>query len=196
MHDRYIGYRRVPFYSQKSGLLTNGESLSHSETIKWENNLCGLACALMVLNKFSDHKHSPSELFSSAIKIGAYNTERGWIHHKLASMLKEYGIQGITRSVSKLSEIYELLSQSNLIIASVAPNYANADSNLLRKRNGHLILIIGMLSRDSGPMQLNLHDPGSRDTNGGKNIAVDWQIFERNFSGNIITFKKSLNKLW
>lgn len=191
MIDTYVGYHEVPYYSQKRKFLLKEGSLKLSQIDEWENNLCGLVCALMVLNAFSTgSEHTIAEVLSLASKIDAFDQRRGWIHKKIVSLLGKYGIKGKCRSADDLDVMRELLNRKNLIIASVAPNYLNAEStDTTNKRGGHLVLIVGMYLIEAGNYQLFINDPGNEVSDGGQNLTVDSSIFESHFSGNIIVFE-------
>lgn len=191
MIDTYVGYREVPYYSQKREFLIKEGSLSLPQIDEWENNLCGLMCSLMVLNAFSPgFEHTAAELLSLTSKIGAFDQRRGWKHKKILSLLEKYGIKGGRRSTHDLEVIYELLSRKDLVVASVAPNYLNAEStDAISERSGHLVLIVGMCLVEAENYRLFINDPGNEVAEGGENLSVDSSIFESHFSGNIIVFE-------
>lgn len=191
MKDTYVGYREVPYYSQKKEFLLKEGSLKPPQIDQWENNLCGLMCSLMVLNAFSTgSEHTVAELLSLTSKIGAFDQRRGWKHKKIVSLLGKYGINGKRRSVDDLDAMYELLDRKNLVVASVTPNYLNAEfADKKNERGGHLVLIVGMCHIEAGHYQLSINDPGNEVSDGGQNLAVDSRIFGSHFSGNIIVFE-------
>ncbi len=191
MHEQYIGHRDVPLYTQQSDLLVRDGLLKQPEMVGWENSLCGLTCALMVLDEFDGNVHTLSELLNFAKETHAYDTKRGWIHNRLAAILTKYEIDGVSQTVSNLSDVYRLLEENNLVVASVGHDYQHVNHKLFKNRKGHLILIIGMSVSDDHIYKLHINDPGSETTEAGKNIVVDGKIFRSNFSGNIIAFGKS-----
>lgn len=190
MHDRYVGHGDVTFFPQQlvfSQLEHNQEDTSF---LRWKNSLCGLSCAMMVLDTFTVKKHNPSELFELAVKNSAYDSSRGWIHAKLAELLQNYGIFGKSEFFQGSSQLYSRLRDGNLIVASVSFRYMNISVNPFRRKSGHLVLVTQMLMKSDGQYDVRLHDPGSEDIAGGENIILDWELFNSNFSGNIISFKK------
>lgn len=192
MPDKFVGYRKIEFYSQKVKFLFDEGSLKHPQIVKWENNLCGLVCVLMVLNAFDRLKHTVSELLDLAGKDNAYDSRKGWIHAKIADLLRYYGIVGKSKSIKGLAEIYELLCKGCLVIASVSPNYSDFVLSFFpRRKTGHLILIIGMFLTSTGRYKLVIHDPGSAITESRQNFIVDGMTFNKNFSGRGIIFNKS-----
>ena len=192
MGEKYSGHREVPFYSQKTEFLVSEGSLERSQIVGWENNLCGLLCALMVLNTFSSSQHTVSELLAFAEKINAYDKKHGWIHDKVVDLLLNYGIEGERQSINDPQTIHSLLNEGNLIIASVSPRYLDSTlfSFFKRKKSGHLVLVIGISQMMMGNYQLTIHDPGSEITEGGSGLLADWKTFNNNFSGNTIVFKQ------
>lgn len=192
MTDKYVGYSAVPYYSQKPEFLVREGSLNRSQISAWENSLCGLMCASMVLNQFStDSTHTVAELLSAADKEGAFDQRRGWVHRKIVSLLEQYGIKGTSQKIDNLDTVYELLNNDNLIMASVSPQYLHPElKNEKKERSGHLVVIVGMNVSEMGNNQLVIHDPGSEVAEGGQNLLLDSNIFESSFSGNIIAFHK------
>lgn len=193
MKNKYVGIGDIPYYSQKAAFLYREGSLHKLQIDEWRNNLCGLMCLSMVINKFNIvQKYTIAELLNFATKLGAFHQQRGWIHKKMALLAEKHGIKSRCQTTKNLNTIYKLLTDNNLIIASVSPNYMHPRLKATTdEQNGHLILISGMSRKETGEFQLYVSDPGSGATDGGQNLVVNSDIFERSFSGNIITFKNS-----
>ena len=195
MMERYVGYANIPYYSQKREFLLKEGSLNSSQINKWENSLCGLMCACMVLNQFRTKSITVAELLNRSDSAGAFNERRGWVHKGLVSLMGEYGIEGLSKKVSDLSELYSLMDKGDLIMASVSPNYLRPElKEDQNERNGHLIVIVGMTLNESGNYGLFVNDPSSEAADGGQRLLVDGTIFKQSFSGNVIVFNNPKSK--
>lgn len=190
MIDKYVGNSAVPYYSQREAFLRQEGSLKPAQIDKWRDGLCGLMCAGMIINRFSQgSQHTIAELLSAADKLGAFDQKRGWVHKKIGSLAEGYGIKANARRAVDLDTIYELLDRGDLIMASVSPHYLHPELKEKEdERSGHLVVITGMNRRDTGS-QVFIHDPSSEHADGGQNIAIDSSMFEHSFSGNIISFE-------
>lgn len=190
MIDKYVGNSAVPYYSQKEAFLRQEGSLQPAQIDEWRNGLCGLICAGMIINRFSQGlQHTLAEFLSVSDKLGAFDQKRGWVHKKIVSLAEEYCIKANVQRAVDLDTIYGLLTRGDLIMASVSPHYLHPELKEKEdERNGHLVVITGMNRRDSGS-QVFIHDPSSKYADGGQNIAIDDSVFEDSFSGNIISFE-------
>ncbi|HVZ11689.1 MAG TPA: C39 family peptidase [Patescibacteria group bacterium] len=192
MTEEYVGYRNVPSYSQTTDYLEQEGSLTTSQIEDWNNSLCGLICASMVTDQLSGEEHTLAELLHAATKSGAYDSRRGWIHKKLASLLKEFGINGNAQRINDLDSLYSLLEKNSLVMASVSPFYLNPErKNDPSEKNGHLVLIVGMSKEPTSGYRLFINDPSSEHAAGGSNISIEGDVFRKSFSGNTIAFKSS-----
>lgn len=191
MRNDYVGDCVVPYYSQQIDFLSKEGSLKQSQIDEWTNNLCGLMCVGMIINRFSTNsKYTIAELLDSADKLGAFHQRSGWIHKKLVLLAEKYGVEASCQRMNNLDTIYELLAAGGLIIASVSPSYLSPELKITAdEQSGHLVVISGMNREEKGSYQIFVHDPGSEFTEGGKNLSVDSSVFVRSFSGNIIVFK-------
>lgn len=187
---RYVENPGVPYYSQRESFLRQEGSLQPAQINKWRDALCGLMCAGMIINRFSqESQYSIAQLLEAADKLSAFDPKRGWIHGKIASLAEEFGIKANAQRAVDLDTIYELLTAGNLIMASVSPNYLHPKSKEKEdEKSGHLVVITGMNNGDDGN-QIFIHDPSSEYAEGGENMVVDSDVFRSSFSGNIISFE-------
>jgi len=182
---------KTPYISQSSNSLLLEGSLTQEEMKKWGYNICGLLCAFMVIKSLKDNAAKLQKSMHEAIRINAYDDKNGWIHEKLVELLSIYGIPALRKSKADLHLVEQLIIGKHLIIASVSPTYLNSKSSFFfNRKSGHLVLIIGMELQNNIMVKLHIHDPGSRDHEGGEDLMVDADLFDKNFAGNIIVIEQ------
>ncbi len=185
---------KIPYISQTSNLLKLEGSLTQEEIETWGYNLCGLLCAFMAIKDIKKNTLTLQNILYEAIRIKAYEEKKGWIHQKLVELCSIHGIKAFTKSISDLQLIEHLIKSNRLVIASVSPTYiGRKKSFFFHRKSGHMVLIIGIESVSNNVVNLRIHDPGSRDSEGGEDIALDPHLFEENFSGNIIVINRTNN---
>ena len=83
----------VPFYSQF-------EDITYSA---WQKVGCGVASLAMVIDFYKTSGVSVDTVLGQATSSGAYNKSAGWTYSGLIGVAKQYGLQGSSYDLAKLS---------------------------------------------------------------------------------------------
>lgn len=81
----------VPFYSQFRDISAD----------EWKKQGCGIASLAMLIEFYKPGSVSVDVLLKEGIVTGAYLSDAGWIHKKLALLADKYGLDGKTYDLSQ-----------------------------------------------------------------------------------------------
>jgi len=133
---------------------------STEEYAKWVLTMCGMACTSMALQHLKNRKENIVSLANDAKTHGVYkehDEELSSMYYKeFSDWMKGYGIQAKIYTKLDVRGLQKLLSDGDIIIASVNPNIRGYETVDTTQRGGHLILVTGY---DRKEETLTLHNP-------------------------------------
>lgn len=126
-------------------------------------------------------------LARGAYKIRKYVTgereEIGWVHDGLIAMMREQGLSA-DRGTGTVSDIQAALREDKLVIASVT--YELGSLLPITRNSGHLVLVHGYQSDETGCTGLILNNPSGRSIEFQQDAVIPIERFRQGFSGRII----------
>lgn len=147
----------------------------------WGDRACGVACLKMILEYYDKEKVPLVDLLRNGLLAGAYS-DRGWIHHGLANLGRQYGLPGLATKVDTSADIEAILLTTGPFIASVTLHFPEDG-----RKGGHLVVVCGLNTQD-GTRIIEIRDPS---TWGQRNISINEERFMSSFSGRGICFHPS-----
>ncbi len=123
----------VPFYSQFTDI--------HS--FSWKSVGCGVTSLAMIINYYKNENVSVDTLLKEGLRISAYDSRHGWIHKGLIELSENYGLEGESHDLSKLSKELAFVQlkkhlEEGPVMASVHYKFDT------RSTIPHLVVINGM----------------------------------------------------
>lgn len=158
---------------------------SEQDSREWSDRACGIACMVMVLDHFGADPVPMHDLLARARTAGAHSP-RGWIHYRLADLLREHGIDAAAVAAPEGPALAGFLTDAlaqGPVIASVTLGLP-VDGRC----GGHLILLTGLTHPTTpdpgvgGPV-VHFNDPS---TWGRSNASVPLARFAVSFSGRAV----------
>lgn len=166
---------------------------SEQDSRDWSDRACGIACMAMVLDHFGAESVPMADLLRRARTAGAHSP-RGWIHYRLADLLREHGVDAAAVVAPTGPELAGFLTDAlaqGPVIASVTLGLP-VDG----RRGGHLILLTGLThGTTTGPVLDPVTSPGvaspvmhfnDPSTWGRRNARVPLARFAASFSGRAV----------
>lgn len=140
----------------------------------WSWRDCGIVCVKMILDTKGKAKNkSIMDLTREGIQLGGYIlyendtfVDRGWFHHSLAALLKQYGISAETKKWQTIESVAKEILANKLVILSVlvpGRKSIQEDGSFQPKKNatfgGHLLLAVGVKMKGKKVEGIYVHDP-------------------------------------
>lgn len=140
---------------------------TREEYAHWVMRACGIVCVKMCAEGFGKTRRSVHEWIKRGLAHDAYlvleengnRVERGWIHAKMADLLREEGL--FSQAVPAGSqEIIAWLRQGHLFIASVC--YQLGTRGPVTFKGGHLVVVNGADVHNGQLETVYIHNPSGR----------------------------------
>ncbi len=175
----------IPFYDQNTlEDWSNKGFSSYEEANLWNKKACGIACMKMVVESFGKENISLGNLIREAVSYGTYKPGIGWIHLKLAQMIRgKFKLSAEAERGVPICSIKKVIEEGGLVIASVGFNFES-------KKAGHLVVVLGYEIKNGQVSGFYVHHPSSRNNKCMAREYVPIKSFIITFSGNIIKIKK------
>lgn len=153
---------------------------------RWALTTCGMACTAMILRFFNKGDYKTISLAKDASNVGVYTKgEDGEIsamqYRPYTKWVKKFGVKAKIHHDLSFRSICYLLSQNQLLIASVNPNIRDYDTAPKTQVGGHLVLVTGYNKKDR---MITIHNPsGFENNNTQVNHTLRVQDFYIYFAG-------------
>ena len=147
----------------------------------WADRACGPACVQAVLEWADGRPSRLYDILTEALNLGAYGP-KGWIHDRLAALVRGRGIACRARPFStSLEDWTTSLSSGAAFIASVALGYPSSGA-----RGGHLVFV-HLASTIDGQPGFSIMDPADY---GAKVSWIEASRFFASFSGRVLLIER------
>jgi hypothetical protein len=158
----------------------------------WVERACGIVCVKMCVEAFNGPIHNQMEWIKKGLAVEGYlitkneegvEQEIGWVHSRLALLIQNEGFFAAPAKAS-VTGIYDVLNQGKLVIASVS--YELGTPFPITRKGGHLVVIVGVDSKNNVPQKFIIHNPSGRKTELQANASIPVERFEAAFSGRVV----------
>lgn len=150
----------------------------------WANNICGMACLKMILEKELGIKLETITLAKKCLEYRGYKIENennvnGLYYKEFVRFLsKEFDLQAKVYKRLSLRKIFNEVSKNNYVIASVS-RYIRDNTTENIKRGGHLVLVVGY---DRENQIIYIHNPSGYYPNKQNYTQVTFKNFKKCFA--------------
>lgn len=173
-------------------------ALTKDEYVLWSWNVCGMACAKMILGHTSKKNIPLITLAKTCKRYGGYTFDKasrnsyedkieGLFYKPFVTFLeKEFGYKGKIKKSMNIKEMLTEFSKGKYIIASVNGTIRDP-KNTPKERGGHLVLITGY---DLKKKTLYIHNPSGYFKKSQKNAEISFQDFAKFYAFKGIVINK------
>ena len=164
---------------------------SPAEYAYWVERACGVVCVQMCAEAFGGAHRSMVEWAHRGQEIGGYlivdedgkPAERGWIHGKLAELLRAEEIPAYAGPAS-LQDMAAVLRGGGLLICSVS--YELGFEGPVTFKGGHLVVVRGMDIQDGEVITVYINNPSGRKRELQENAPIPAARFLEAYTGRVI----------
>lgn len=162
-----------------------------NEYAQWSSHICGMACLKMLLAHLMNRTIPTMDLMKQCREYGGYVvTEdgliKGLIYRPFVSYIQEtFGLQAEVKEQTPIEEIYDLLGQGYVFIASVHPSIRTPEVTP-PKQGGHLVYVFG---KNEQPQELVFHNPSGHIRASQENVHLSREVFSRFYANRGILIK-------
>lgn len=143
----------------------------------WPVRACGstaLAMAMAYFGKYDGGKDSLLKFCDMNREKGAYIYPMGWFRGKLAEIARESGLNAGVKAGQDRETLAREIVGGKLALLSI-------NKTILGRKRAHIVLCVGVLMGDAGPLGFLIHDPESTSEEFGafqyvetKDLLADW----------------------
>ncbi|MCR8964942.1 C39 family peptidase [Brevibacillus halotolerans] len=158
---------------------------------RWSFHICGMACLKMLLADWHDRIIPTLELMKQCRDYGGYVVQedgsiKGLFYRPFVSFIAEkYGLQAEVKEHTPIEEIYDLLDQGYVYMASVHPTIRTPEVTP-PNQGGHLVYVFG---RDAKRRELIFHNPSGNTVASQENVHLSCEGFARFYAKRGILIK-------
>lgn len=151
------------------------------EYARWCSHICGMACLKMLLAHWQNRCIPTIELMKECRDYGGYTVSedgaiKGLIYRPFITFVTErFGLQAEVKEHTPIEEIYELLGEGHVFIASVHPTIRTPGATPPRQ-GGHLVYVFG---RNDQRKEVIFHNPSGHTPASQENIHLGIETFAR-----------------
>ncbi|MED4584457.1 C39 family peptidase [Brevibacillus choshinensis] len=159
----------------------------------WSSHICGMACLKMHLARSQNRVIPTIDLMRQCREYGGYvegedGSIKGLIYRPFISFIQErFGLTAELREHTPIEEIYDLLDQGYVYIASVHPSIRKPEGTP-PKQGGHLVYVFG---KNSERRELIFHNPSGHTPATQEQVHLDLETFSRFYAKRGILIKTS-----
>lgn len=159
---------------------------------KWSDHICGMACLKMALAHLQDRIIPTMELMKECREYGGYVVDedgsiKGLIYRPFVAYIAErFSLQAEVKEHTLIEEIYDLLDQGYVYIASVHPSIRTPEATP-PKQGGHLVYVFG---KDEQSREIVFHNPSGDSPQTQENVHLSLEDFARYYAKRGILIKK------
>ncbi len=162
----------------------NSGATNKEEYAAWSWNGCGMACTKMIVAHRTGKLTPLVVLGKKCTDYGGYTRpveeSVGLIYNPYISFLeKEFGFHARAVLPLLLTEIFEEISKSGYVVASVSPQIRQV-TDRPRRKGGHLVLILGY---DLDKQELYFHNPSGFRKETQEYASISFSDFKKFFGG-------------
>ncbi|PPA88460.1 hypothetical protein C4A76_08415 [Brevibacillus laterosporus] len=168
-------------------------AVDRDEYAQWSFHICGMACLKMLLAHWHNRIIPTIELMKQCRDYGGYvvhedGSIKGLFYRPFVSFIAErYALQAEVKEHTPIEEIYDLLDQGYVYIASVHPTIRTPEMTP-PKQGGHLVYVFG---RDTQRQELIFHNPSGNTATSQENVHLSCEVFARFYAKRGILIKDS-----
>lgn len=151
------------------------------EYARWSSHVCGMACLKMLLAHEQGRVIPTLALMRPCREYGGYVVEedgsiKGLIYRPFVTYINEqFGLLAEVKEQTPIEEIYDLLDQGYVYIASVHPAIRTPEVTPPRL-GGHLVYVFG---KNSEKRELIFHNPSGHTAATQENVHLGLDDFSR-----------------
>jgi len=157
----------------------------------WCQHICGMACLKMMLAHLQDRIIPTMDLMKLCREYGGYVVSedgaiKGLIYRPFVTVVVEqFSLQAEVKEHTPIEEIYDLLDQGYVYLASVHPSIRTSEVTP-PKQGGHLVYVFG---KDEQTRELLFHNPSGHTPQTQENVRMNLDDFSRFYAGRGILIK-------
>ena len=166
-----------------------------NEYAYWSFHICGMACLKMLLAHWQKRVIPTIELAKQCREYGGYvvsedGSIKGLIYRPFVSFIADkFGLQAEVKEQTPIEEVYELLDQGYVYIASVHPSIRTPEVTP-PKQGGHLVYVFG---KDVQRHEIVFHNPSGHTPASQENVQLRLEVFSRFYAKRGILIKAPEN---
>lgn len=156
---------------------------SSKEYALWSNNVCGIACFIMILD-FYKIKHPPIiTMAKTCASYGGYQITRstieGLYYYPFTAYTKrEFAITCKVAPILSLKRLLYETAQGRIVIASVSPEI-KFEKKKTKPEGGHLVVVTGYNNKNN---TISIHNPSGLYRKSQKNHTMPYELFSTFFA--------------
>ncbi|WP_019122690.1 C39 family peptidase [Brevibacillus massiliensis] len=161
------------------------------EYARWSSHICGMACLKMLLAHWKKQVMPTIELMKLCRDYGGYvvdeaGTIKGLFYRPFVSFIADrFGLQAEVKEHTPIEEIYELIDQGHVYMASVHPSIRTPEVTP-PKQGGHLVYVFG---RNDQRREIVFHNPSGHSPASQENVQLSCDVFARFYAQRGILIK-------
>ena len=162
-----------------------------NEYAQWSSHICGMACLKMLLAQLMNKTIPTMDLMKQCREYGGYvvtedGSIKGLIYRPFVSFIQEtFALQAEVKEQTPIEEIYKLLGQGYVFIASVHPSIRTPEVTP-PKQGGHLVYVFG---KNEQGQELVFHNPSGHTRASQENVHLHCEVFSRFYAKRGILIK-------
>ncbi|WNC13673.1 C39 family peptidase [Brevibacillus brevis] len=162
-----------------------------AEYAEWSSHICGMACLKMLLAHWQNRVIPTMHLMRECRAYGGYVVQedgsiKGLIYRPFVSFLEEkFGMQAQLKEHTPIEDIYDLLGEGYVYIASVHPGIRTPEV-APPKQGGHLVYVFG---RKQESREVIFHNPSGHTPETQEHVHLSLETFARFYAKRGILIK-------
>ncbi len=162
---------------------------NRDEYAEWSSHICGMACLKMLLAHWYQQLIPTIDLMKQCRDYGGYvvtedGTIKGLFYRPFVSFIADkFGIEAEVKEHTPIEEIYDLLDQGHVYIASVHPSIRTPEVTP-PKQGGHLVFVFGRQRQE-----FVFHNPSGHTPASQENVHLSGNEFARFYAKRGILIK-------
>lgn len=162
-----------------------------NEYAQWSFHICGMACLKMLLAHLKNRTIPTIDLMKQCRDYGGYvvsedGSIKGLIYRPFVSFIEEkFALQAEVLEQTPIEEIYDLLGQGYVYIASVHPSIRTPEVTP-PKQGGHLVYVFG---KNDQRQEIVFHNPSGHTFTSQENVHLSPEVFSRFYAKRGILIK-------
>lgn len=162
-----------------------------NEYARWSFHICGMACLKMLLAHWQKRIIPTIDLMKQCREYGGYVVDedgsiKGLIYRPFVSFIEDkFALQAEVKEQTPIEEIYDLLDQGYVYIASVHPSIRTPEVTP-PKQGGHLVYVFGKNGRRQ---EIVFHNPSGHTPTSQENVHLSQETFSRFYAKRGILIK-------
>lgn len=168
-------------------------AVDRQEYAEWSSHICGMACLKMLLARWKNVIIPTIELAKQCREYGGYTisedgTIKGLIYRPFVAFIADrFGLQAEVKEHMPIEEIYHLIGQGYVYMASVHPSIRTPEVTP-PKQGGHLVYVF---DKDDHRQEIIFHNPSGDTPQSQENVHASLDVFSRFYANRGILIKVS-----